>query len=87
MAFSVGAWLRATGLAEYEPNFRKHGYTSYHAVKELSRVELKAAGVEDYYISHLARAVDYLKAVSEDKAIRELSVSVLVYAWLIIVCL
>ena len=87
MAFSVGAWLKATGYSQYEPNFRKHGYTSYHTVKELSRVDLEAAGVKDYGITRLASDVDYLKAVSEDEAIRKLSVSVLVYTWLIIVCL
>ena len=68
MAFSVGAWLKATGYSQYEPNFRKHGYTSYHTVKELSRVDLEAAGVKDYGITRLASDVDYLKAVSEDEA-------------------
>ena len=87
MAFSVGAWLRATGFSKYEPSFRKHGYASYHTVKELSSDELSAAGVEDRDVVYLANDVDTLKAVSEDEAIRELSVSVLLYAWLIIVCL
>ena len=83
MAFSVDAWLRATGFSKYESNFRKHGYTSYHTVKELSREHLEAAGVKDY---NIARDVDYLKAVSEDEAIRELSVSVLVYKCMVDVC-
>ena len=77
MAFSVGGWLKATGFSHYEPNFRKHGYASYHAVKELSLNELSAAGVEDDYVETLASDVDTLKAMSEDEAIRELSVSVL----------
>ena len=87
LQFSVGDWLKATGYSKYEPIFLKHGYASYHVVKELTWDDLKAAGVEGYVADILADHVDSLKAMSEDEAIRELSVSVLVYAWLIIVCL
>ena len=81
--FSVGDWLRASGYSKYEPEFLKHGYASYDAIVKLTRDDLRAAGVP----GHLTSEVDDLKAVSEDEAIRILSVSVLVYAWLIIVCL
>ena len=79
------AWLKAIGYSQCAPEFLKHGYASYHAVIGLTLSELQAAGVR--YPNTLASHVDGLKAVSEDEAIRELSVSVLVYAWLIIVCL
>ena len=78
--FSVGDWLRASGCSEYEPEFLKHGYASYDAIVKLTRDDLEAAGAP----GHLAFVV---KAVSQDEAIRILSVSVLVYTWLIIVCL
>ena len=71
--FSVRDWLKAIDESEYEPNFLKHGYASYDAIANLTENELEAAGVPD----RLASDVDYLKAVSEDEAIRMLSVSVL----------
>ena len=77
------AWLKEIGYSEYAPEFLKHGYASYHAIIGLTRSQLEAVGLPGYLISD----VEALQAVSEDEAIRELSVSVLVYAWLIIVCL
>ena len=71
--FSVRDWLKAISVSKYEPNFLKHGYSSYDAITNLTVNKLKGAGLPEY----LARNVDYLKAVSEDAAIRELSVSVL----------
>ena len=82
--FSVRNWLKAIDYYyEYERIFLKNGYTSYDAVANLTKNDIEGLGV----LWPLASYVDYLKAVSEDEAIRELSVSVLVYAWLIIVCL
>ena len=77
------AWLKAIDYSQYAPKFLKHGYVSYHAILGLTLSELQAAGLPGVLTSY----VGDLKAVSEDEAIRELSVSVLVYAWLIIVCL
>ena len=85
--FSVRNWLKVIGYSKYEPNFLNHGYASYNAITNLTENNLKAAGVGGFDAGYLASYVDNLKAVSEDEAIRELSVSVLVYAWLIIVCL
>ena len=78
--FSVRNWLKAIDYSKYEPIFLKNGYTSYDAVANLTKNDIAGLGVP-------ASRVASLKAVSEDEAIRELSVSVLVYAWLIIVCL
>ena len=83
MAFSVTAWLKAIEESEYESKFLQHGYTSYHDVVKLTVDDLEAAGVPEGLVSD----VHDLKALSEDEAIQALSVSVLVYAWLIIVCL
>ena len=85
--FSVRAWLKSIDGSEYETNFLNHGYQSYDDVVTLTRDDLKAAGVAEDHLDYVYDRVNDLKAVSEDEAIRELSVSVLVYAWLIIVCL
>ena len=81
--FSVRDWLKAAGWpSSTESKFLSNGYTTYSSIVKLSRDDLRAAG-----LGGLSDEVDDLKALgSEEEAIRVLSVSELVYAWLIIVC-
>ena len=82
--FSVREWLKAVDESDYESEFLSNGYVSYDAIVKLSEDDLEAAGIP----GRLANDVETLKALgSEEEAIRVLSVSELVYAWLIIVCL
>ena len=74
--FSIYNWLRATEWSEYEKNLVEHGYDTYTSCVSLSKADLRAAGVDDSDIDYLAYRIEDLKAISEEDAIQELSVSI-----------
>ena len=77
--FSVQAWLRAARCSEYEKKLLNHGCHSYESCANLSKADLLAAGIVDS-LGILADRVEELRAVGSEKdAIRELSVSIIIY--------
>ena len=74
--FSIYNWLRAAGWSKYEKNLVEHGYDTYPSCVNLSKADLRAAGVDDSHVGYLANRIEELKAISEEDAIQELSVSI-----------
>ena len=74
--FSIYNWLRAADWSEYEKNLVEHGYDTYTSCVHLSEADLRAAGVDDSDAVGLAYRIEDLKAISEEDAIQELSVSI-----------
>ena len=55
MVFSYGYnWLRAVGWSKYEKNLVEHGYDTYPSCVNLSKADLRAAGVDDSHVDFLA---------------------------------
>ena len=77
--FSIYNWLRAVYCPEYEKNLVERGYDTYTSCVSLSKADLRAAGVDDSVadsVDFLAYRIEDLKAISEEDAIQELSVSI-----------
>ena len=74
--FSIYNWLRAVGWSKYEKSLVEHGYDTYPSCVNLSKADLRAAGVDDSHVDFLANRIEALKAISEEDAIQELSVSI-----------
>ena len=79
-----GVSVRAAGWSKYESNFVHHGFDSYDDIVKITEADLLATGVKDVVAANIANSVKTLREISEEEAIRELSVSIS-SVWLIIV--
>ena len=78
--FDVSRWLKAVGLSKYSAALRARGYVDYERCVNLSEEDIRAVvGVNDSDdhddVWRLTEGVKYLSKLSEEDAVKLLSVS------------
>ena len=75
-SFSVDRWLKAVGLSIYTTAFITSGHVSYGSCISLSEEDVRAVGAkDDTHVWVLMSRVKYLRKLSEEDAVKLLSVS------------
>ena len=79
-SFSVG-WLKAIEFSDYITAFTIHGHVNYESCINLSEKVLRAVGVKnDNHVRLLMNRVKDLRKLSEEDAVKLLSVSTCYYS-------
>ena len=75
-SFNLERWLKAIDLSEYTAAFTGHGLVSYERCINISEDDLRAVGVnDDTYVRFLMDRIKELRKLSEEDAVKLLSVS------------
>ena len=77
--FDVARWLKAVGLSEYSAALHARGYVDYERCVNLSEEDIRAVvevnDSDDHDVWRLMEVVKYLSKLSEEDAVKLLSVS------------
>ena len=74
-SFSVDRWLKVVGFSSYVTAFTTSGHVSYGSCITLSEEDVRAVGVKDVQVRKLMERVKALRKLSEEDAVKLLSVS------------